>query len=197
MSPITMALVGVLAYKALKSFGGSQPGAVPGGGARPSSLPGSTADAGSGSLSDILGGLLGGSQPGGGGQPSSRSGASPGGLGDILGGLLGGRPTSGGGLPGDAGKVLTGGLDNLIRDLQNSGQGRAASSWIGKGPNEAIEPRDLAKALGADTINALTAQTGMSRDESLAGLSQQLPQMIDQLTPNGRLPTEQEASRWA
>jgi uncharacterized protein YidB (DUF937 family) len=41
----------------------------------------------------------------------------------------------------------------------------------------------------------LAEQTGMSRDDLLNGLSQYLPQVVDQLTPKGRLPTEQEAER--
>jgi uncharacterized protein YidB (DUF937 family) len=36
----------------------------------------------------------------------------------------------------------------------------------------------------------------MSRDDLLNGLSQQLPDVVDQLTPDGRLPTEQEAARF-
>jgi uncharacterized protein YidB (DUF937 family) len=44
-------------------------------------------------------------------------------------------------------------------------------------------------------INALMAYSGMSRDDMLHGLSHQLPELVDQLTPNGRLPTEQEAAR--
>ena len=39
-------------------------------------------------------------------------------------------------------------------------------------------------------------QTGMERDELLATLSEHLPRVIDHLTPEGRLPTEQEASRF-
>jgi uncharacterized protein YidB (DUF937 family) len=35
----------------------------------------------------------------------------------------------------------------------------------------------------------------MGREDLLTGLSQQLPELVDQLTPNGRLPTEEEASR--
>jgi len=35
----------------------------------------------------------------------------------------------------------------------------------------------------------------MSRDDLLNGLSQQLPEVVDQLTPQGRLPTEHEAAR--
>ena len=42
----------------------------------------------------------------------------------------------------------------------------------------------------------MTRQTGMSRDELLDGLSRYLPDVVDQLTPDGRLPTDDEASRW-
>jgi uncharacterized protein YidB (DUF937 family) len=38
-------------------------------------------------------------------------------------------------------------------------------------------------------------QTGMSREELLAGLSRELPQVVDKLTPQGRLPSDQEAQR--
>jgi uncharacterized protein YidB (DUF937 family) len=53
----------------------------------------------------------------------------------------------------------------------------------------------LASALGSDKINALMTQSGMSRDDLLQGLSQYLPQVVDHLTPEGRLPTEQEVAR--
>jgi uncharacterized protein YidB (DUF937 family) len=106
----------------------------------------------------------------------------PGGLGGLLGGAA-------------AGGVLSGGLGNLIKDLQNSGHGQAAQSWVGTGPNQDIAPGDLADALGSDTLDALSKQTGMGREDLLTGLSQQLPELVDQLTPNGRLPTEEEASR--
>ena len=55
--------------------------------------------------------------------------------------------------------------------------------------------RRFVKSAGEDRIKTLMAHSGMSRDELIAGLSQQLPELINQLTPNGRLPTEQEASR--
>jgi uncharacterized protein YidB (DUF937 family) len=111
-------------------------------------------------------------------------GAGSGGLGDILAGGLGGS-------------VLSGGLGNLIKEMQQNGYGRQAQSWVGHGPNEAISPDDLGKALGADDIDRLTRQTGMNRNELLSGLSQHLPKFVDQLTPEGRLPTEEEASEMA
>src|SRR5437588_453316 len=80
----------------------------------------------------------------------------------------------------------------ILIQRQQSGHGDAANTWVGKGENKAIAPGDLANALGADQIESLSAQSGLSRDELLSGLSQYLPQVVDHLTPDGRLPTEQE-----
>jgi uncharacterized protein YidB (DUF937 family) len=165
MSPMTMALLGLLAYKALKSFGGAQPSPAPGGG-NPSVKPGGTMGAG---------------MPGGVGS---------GGLGDLLKGGLGGVLAGGA-----AGSILSGGLGDLLKQFQQAGHGDVAGSWVGSGPNKAITPNDLSKALGSDQITGLMSQTGLSRDELLDGFSQHLPAVIDQLTPHGRVPTEQEMSR--
>jgi uncharacterized protein YidB (DUF937 family) len=121
---------------------------------------------------------------------SSQSAGSGGGLGDLLknglGGLLAG---------GAAGSVLSGGLNDLLKQFQQSGHGDVAKSWVDNGPNKAVSSDDLAKALGSDQINTLIAHTGLSRQDLLAGLSQYLPEAVNQLTPDGRLPTEQELSR--
>jgi uncharacterized protein YidB (DUF937 family) len=126
------------------------------------------------------GGNIGAGVPGGGG----------GGLGDLLrgplGGILGGAA---------AGTVLNGGLGGLLKQLQQNGQGDVAHSWIGPGANKTISQDDLAGALGGDTLDSLAQQTGMDRDDLLAGLSRYLPRFVDELTPDGRLPTEEEAER--
>ena len=110
-----------------------------------------------------------------------------GGLGDILKGGLGGLLAGGA-----AGSVISGGLGDLLKQFQQNGQGETANSWVSAGPNKPISPGDLASALGADQINGLMAQSGLSRDELLNGLSQHLPEVINHLTPDGRLPTESE-----
>jgi uncharacterized protein YidB (DUF937 family) len=91
--------------------------------------------------------------------------------------------------------VLAGGLNDLLKQLQQNGQGDVAKSWVGNGPNHAISSGDLAQALGAHQINTLATHTGLSREDLLAGLSQYLPEAVNQLTPDGRLPTEHELSR--
>jgi uncharacterized protein YidB (DUF937 family) len=35
----------------------------------------------------------------------------------------------------------------------------------------------------------------MKREDILSGLSQQLPDLVDHLTPDGRVPTQEEAAR--
>jgi uncharacterized protein YidB (DUF937 family) len=49
--------------------------------------------------------------------------------------------------------------------------------------------------LSEDQIKTISAHSGMSRDELIATLSQQLPELVNQLTPHGRIPNEHEASR--
>jgi uncharacterized protein YidB (DUF937 family) len=188
MSPITMAILALLAYKGIKHFGGGQP-------ANANPQVNAPAQQGGGGLGDILGGLLGGGSPGaapggglGGGLGGLTGGLAGGGLGGLLGGLLGG----GGG---NTGNVLSGGLGSLLNQLQQNGHGEAAQSWVGTGPNKQISETDLASALGSDDIDALTRHTGMSRSELLAGLSRELPGAVDELTPDGRMPTGDELSR--
>ena len=137
-------------------------------------------------LGDLLGSILGGGGAPGRSGPAGGLGGGAGGLGDLLGGLLGGGA--------GAGSAINGGLGDLLKQLQQGGQGDTANSWVGKGTNKAISPGDLASALGADQIDSLASQSGMSPDDLLKGLSQYLPQVIDHLTPDGRLPTENEVS---
>jgi uncharacterized protein YidB (DUF937 family) len=123
------------------------------------------------------------------GQAPTQSG-STGGLGGLLKGGLGGLLAGGA-----AGGALSGGLNDLLKQLQQAGQGDVTKSWVDTGPNKSISSNDLGKALGGDQLKALMAHSGLSRDDLLAGLSQYLPQAVDHLTPNGRVPTEQELSR--
>ncbi len=175
MSPITMAILGLLAYKAVKGLAGGQPSAAP---ANTRVPPG-------GKAIDV-------NMPGGSAQSSSGSAQSggAGGIGDLMRGGLGGLLAGGA-----AGSVLSGGLNDLLKQFQQKGHSDAVDSWVGTGPNKTIAPKELGQALGPDQINALLAQTGMSREDLLGALSQYLPQVVDRLTPQGRLPTDQEAQR--
>jgi len=124
-------------------------------------------------------------------EPSGASGQNipqgdQGGMLGNLGGLLGGA---------SAGSVLSGGLGQLIERFKQNGQGQAADSWVGKGPNQQLGPDHLEQALGPDVLNTLSQHTGLSREELLSRLTRELPAAVDKFTPEGRLPTEDEAAR--
>ncbi len=192
MSPITMAILALLAYKGIKHLSGGQQQTAPSGNP-------TNAGAQGGGLGDILGGLLGGGAgPGGTVGGGGLSGGLGGGLGDLLKGGLGGTLAGGlGGLlaGGAAGNVLSGGLGGLLKQFQENGHGQAASSWVGTGPNQDISENDLAKSIGIDDISTLAKHTGLSQSELLAGLRRELPGAIDELTPDGRVPSGSELSQ--
>ena len=165
MSPLMLALLGVLAYRTLHGKGrlADMLGMHPQDSSSGSLAPGRPQTGNPPSVGG-LGGILGG-----------------GGLGGLLGGVLGGG-------------ALSGGLQDLLKQFQQNGHGDKAESWVSTGANKQISPQELEQALGNDRIQWLTHETGMSREELLAGLSSALPQAVDKLTPNGRLPSDQEIS---
>jgi uncharacterized protein YidB (DUF937 family) len=184
MSPMAKALLALLAIYAAKNLrrapsAGTSP-------ASPTAPPPGTTTAGGGGLDDLLKGPLGDLLRGG----TATGTATGGGLGDLLkgplGGILGGAA---------AGTILNGGLGDLLKQLQQSGQADAVNSWVGSGPNKTISQTDLGGALGIETLDQLSNYSGMQRGEMLAGLSDHLPRVVDALTPQGRMLTNQEAER--
>ena len=152
-----------------------------------------------------LGGGLGGGMLGGGGGMSplvmalmallaSRSTGSGGGLGGMLGGGgLGGL--LGGALGGGTG-AASGGLGGLLEQFARAGHGDKIHSWVSPGENQPIAPNELEEALGPDTGDQLSGQTGMGRGDLLNELSHLLPVVVDRLTPQGRLPNDDEMRHW-
>ncbi len=130
--------------------------------------------------------------------PSGNSASSGGALGGLLAGGLGGLLSGGLGnlfASGSAGPALSSGLGALLQQFQQSGQADKANSWVGTGPNKDISEQELAKSLGEDDINSLSQQTGMNRGDLLNALRRELPNIVDELTPQGRVPAAHEISQ--
>jgi len=89
---------------------------------------------------------------------------------------------------GGVGGLLGGGLNELLEQFTKNGQGEAADSWIGPGPNKEISTPQLKQAIGQDVLATLVQQTGLSQEDLLARLSRELPAAVDKYTPDGRLP---------
>lgn len=81
-----------------------------------------------------------------------------------------------------------GGVDGLISALRAGGLGGVVDSWVSTGTNQPVPPQQLGTALGPDTVNQLSAKTGLSIESLLPLLAAFLPMIIDQLTPDGNVP---------
>jgi uncharacterized protein YidB (DUF937 family) len=130
---------------------------------------------GKGKLADMLG-----TNQAGANQAGTDAGGVP--TGGGLGGMLGGG-------------ALGAGLKDLLDRFRQNGQDDKVQSWVSTGANKSIAPNEIEQALGEERIQWLMEQTGMPREQLLEGLSGELPQAIDKLTPDGRLPTDEEISR--
>jgi uncharacterized protein YidB (DUF937 family) len=87
-----------------------------------------------------------------------------------------------GGIP-DGG--LVGGLTGLLQKLQDNGHGEVVKSWTSPGPNQPIDPRHLGAAIGQQNVQVAAQQAGLSEQELLQHLAQNLPQIVSSLTQNG------------
>lgn len=107
----------------------------------------------------------------------------------LLDGLLGG--TVGAALVTAATDLIekNGGISGLLAKFQEKGLGPIVQSWISTGQNQPIEPEQIGQAAGHDLIDELAAKAGISAEELKKKLAEILPQAIDKLTPEGKLPS--------
>ena len=125
----------------------------------------------------------------------SGVGASDGGLLGAIGGMAGGMGTRGMGSTGGMGGMGgLGGLGALLELFQQKGYGDQARSWVGTGQNQPIPPDALSRIFGGDQLSQIASQAGVSEEEARTGLSALLPQVVDQLTPQGELPDQDQLS---
>jgi len=92
------------------------------------------------------------------------------------------------------GNVLDG-LGGLIKQFQQKGLSDTIDTWINPGANKDVSSGQLSDALGPDVVDELSRRTGLSRDQVIGELARMLPNVVDKLTPDGRLPTRREIER--
>ena len=150
-------------------------------------------------LDDIIGGLTGGKQRGG-------MSSGTGGLGDILGSVLGGQTTRGG--FGGKGMLIAalmpmvlswikrnGGLSGALSKITGMGYEKQARSWLSTNElNDNLDPNDINRLFDDSEIQQVAAHTGANEIEVRQGLAELLPEVMNQLTPNGNLDNEPEAN---
>jgi uncharacterized protein YidB (DUF937 family) len=120
-----------------------------------------------------------------------------GGIDDLLAGLMGGK---GGGAVAALAPVLGallagGGLGKVLAGFQEQGLSEKTDSWIGTGPNEPIDAGEVRAALGDAQLADIAQKLGITEEQAAQALAETLPQVIDQVSPEGRLRPESELDR--
>jgi uncharacterized protein YidB (DUF937 family) len=140
-------------------------------------------------LGDVLGQMTNGQAPQQARAPGMGAGMSPGGMAAAGGG---------GALLGMAMQFVAnypGGLPALLAKLSGAGFGQQASSWVGTGQNVPISPDVLAQVFGQGQIQQMGQQFGVEPNVAAGGLAALLPELVNQLTPQGRIePGMEQAS---
>ncbi len=83
-----------------------------------------------------------------------------------------------------------GGLTGLVSKLKDSGLGDQVNSWIGTGENKGIDANQLSSVLGSDVVKNIASKLGISTEEAADKVAGALPEVVDKLTPNGKIETD-------
>jgi uncharacterized protein YidB (DUF937 family) len=145
-----------------------------------------------------------------GGPFASTTAPAGGGLGDLLGGLLSGtgapaanigagRSPLGGKHSALVAMMLpfalrwvqrNGGLGALLQKLEQKGYGPHATTWISSGANRSLDANAAREVIGGGELSQLAHHLGVPQQEVEKGMAEILPELVDQLTPEGKVPAE-------
>ncbi len=82
----------------------------------------------------------------------------------------------------------SGGLNDILSQLQSSGLGDAVTSWLGGGENQAVSTGQVEDALGKSGLSQFADKAGIDLSQAAGVLAGMLPQVVDQLSPQGSVP---------
>jgi len=82
----------------------------------------------------------------------------------------------------------TGGLTGMVETFKSKGLGGAGASWISTGQNQPISSEQIQRALGGERIEWIAEKIGAPKEDVASGLAKLLPEVIDKLTPDGKIP---------
>ncbi len=80
-----------------------------------------------------------------------------------------------------------GGLAGLVQAFQKNGLGEIVNSWVSTGQNMSVSPQQIEQGLGSDLLKQLASTAGLSPQDTSSQLSNLLPNLVDKLTPNGKI----------
>lgn len=89
------------------------------------------------------------------------------------------------------------GLQDILDRFRGAGSEKEVDSWVSKEPNHPLQPHQVESAIDAETLDQLSKQTGLSRQELIERITRDLPKAVDSLTPDGKLPEKPKSGPWA
>lgn len=81
-----------------------------------------------------------------------------------------------------------GGFAGFLERFNAAGLGDIASSWISSGANTPISKEQTEAALGPVTLDDISKQSAIDYDTTVAAAAFMLPQIVNELTPDGAIP---------
>jgi len=108
-------------------------------------------------------------------------------------GLLGSLGGGGSGIVAAAMSLLQqhGGLSGVLDLFRSKGLGQQAESWVSDGPNMEVSPQQVEQTFGGDKIDRIASQLHLTRGEASADIANILPEVVDRLTPEGKIPDDE------
>ena len=118
------------------------------------------------------------------------------GLFDTIVGAIQGKTGDASGAPNDLlGSIIgminspeTGGLSGLVQKISAGGLGEQVASWVSTGKNLPVSAEQIQSALSSSGLQDIAAKFGINTSDMAGHLSNLLPQLVDKLTPDGKVP---------
>ncbi len=111
------------------------------------------------------------------GAIQGQSGGANGAQGDLLGSVMG-----------MLNDPKVGGLSGLVEKFTQGGLGEQVVSWVSTGKNIPVSAEQIQSALSSTGLHDIAAKFGINTTDMATQLSNLLPQVVDKLTPDGKVP---------
>jgi uncharacterized protein YidB (DUF937 family) len=86
-------------------------------------------------------------------------------------------------------------MQDVMSKLSKKGMNQQVQSWVSTEPNQPISGGDLRPVMDPAMLNQVAKQHGMSPQEVCDLVAKALPEMVNQATPDGKMPSEDPFSK--
>lgn len=83
-----------------------------------------------------------------------------------------------------------GGIGGVLDKFKEGGLANEVASWVSTGENLPISAEQISAVLGDGQIAQMAAKFGISPEVISSQIAENLPALVDKLTPNGELPDD-------